>query len=266
MAQKTPVGSLLREWRQRRRKSQLALACDAEISTRHLSFIETGRSQPSREMLLHLAERLDVPLRERNVLLTAAGFAPSFAVRALDDPALRAARQAVDLILKGHEPHPALAMDAHWNLLASNDAIPPLLAGVAPELLKPPVNVMRLALHPEGLAPRTLNFAEWRAHLLARIERQIEATADPALLALRDELRAYPTPIGVGSSAAAARGADGTRIAVPFKLRTERGALSFYSTTTVFGTPVDITLSELVLESFFPADAETAAALRAPAL
>jgi len=145
MVQRTPVGRLLREWRQRRHKSQLALACDAEISTRHLSFIETGRAQPSREMVLHLAERLDVPLRERNVLLTAAGFAPSFAERPLADPALRAARQAVEFILAGHEPYPALAVDAHWTLLASNRAVPPLLAGVAAELLAPPVNVMRLA-------------------------------------------------------------------------------------------------------------------------
>jgi len=262
MVQRTPVGRLLREWRQRRRKSQLALACDAEISTRHLSFIETGRAQPSREMVLHLAERLDVPLRERNVLLTAAGFAPTFAERPLADPALRAARQAVEFILAGHEPYPALAVDAHWTLLASNRAVPPLLAGVAAELLAPPVNVLRLALHPQGLAPRTSNFAEWRAHLLARLQRQIEVTADPQLLALAQELRSYPTPIGAGVPAAAARETLAQRVAVPFKLKTERGSLSFISTTTVFGTPVDVTLAELALESFFPADAETAEALR----
>ena len=263
MAQRTPVGSLLRAWRQRRRKSQLALACDAEISTRHLSFIETGRAQPSREMVLHLAERLDVPLRERNVLLTAAGFAPTFAERPLDDPSLRAARQAVDFILVGHEPYPALAVDARWRLLASNKAVPPLLAGVAAELLAPPVNVMRLALHPQGLAPHIANFAEWRAHLLARLQRQIEVTADPQLIALQEELRGYPTPIGVRSGTPAERETLAQRVAVPFKLRTERGTLSFISTTTVFGTPVDVTLSELALETFFPADAETAEALRA---
>ncbi|HTO68650.1 MAG TPA: helix-turn-helix transcriptional regulator [Myxococcota bacterium] len=263
MANRIPVGSLLRGWRQRRRKSQLALACDADISTRHLSFIETGRAQPSREMVLHLAESLDVPLRERNVLLTAAGFAPTFPARTLDDPALRAAREAVDFILAGHEPNPALAVDTHWTLLASNQAVAPLLAGVAPELLRPPVNVMRLALHPRGLAPRTANLAEWRAHLLARLQRQIELTADRVLMELDQELRSYPTPIGVGSSAAVARDVDASRVAVPFQLRTERGVLSFYSTTTVFGTPVDVTLSELALESFFPADAATAAALRA---
>jgi transcriptional regulator with XRE-family HTH domain len=252
-----PIGHMLREWRQRRRKSQLVLACEADISTRHLSFIETGRAQPSREMVLHLAERLDVPLRDRNVLLTAAGYAPSFSARSLDDPGLAAARGAVDWILAAHEPHPALALDAHWNLLASNRAVPPLLAGVDPALLKPPLNVMRLTLHASGLAPRIANLAEWREHLLARLQRQIDATADPVLIDLMSELRGYPTPIGAGRAAA-----DAARVAVPFKLVTERGLLSFMSTTTVFGTPVDITLAELALESFFPADALTAEMLR----
>jgi len=251
----------LREWRQRRRKSQLALACDADISTRHLSFIETGRAQPSREMLLHLAERLDVPLRERNVLLTAAGFAPSFEARPLDDPTLGAARQAVDWILAGHEPFPALAIDAHWQLLAANKAVGPLLAGVSAELLAPPVNVMRLSLHPGGLAPRIVNLAEWRTHLLMRLQRQIDVTADPVLIALEAELRSYPTPIGAGARVTP-REVELARVAVPFKLRTDGGVLSFLGTTTVFGTPVDITLAELALESFFPADAATAAALR----
>ncbi len=258
MATRTPVGNLLREWRQRRRKSQLALACDAEISTRHLSFIETGRALPSREMVLHLAERLEVPLRERNVLLTAAGYAPSFSARALDDPGLRAAREVVDRILAGHEPYPALALDAHWTLCAANRAVAPLLGGVAAGLLEPPVNVLRLSLHPDGLAPRIANLAEWRGHLLARLARQIDLTADPELMALERELRGYPTPIGVTP-----RETDATRIAVPFRLRTDRGVLSFLSTTTVFGTPVDVTLAELALEAFFPADAATAEALRA---
>jgi transcriptional regulator with XRE-family HTH domain len=255
-----PIGSMLREWRQRRRKSQLALACEADISTRHLSFIETGRAQPSREMVLHLAERLDVPLRDRNVLLTAAGFAPSFSARSLDDPSLAAARGAVDWILTAHEPYPALALDAHWNLLASNRAVPPLLAGVEAALLKPPLNVMRVTLHPAGLAPRIANLAEWRAHLLARLQRQIDATADPLLIDLMAELRSFPTPIGVGKAGTDA--SEHARVAVPFKLVTERGLLSFMSTTTVFGTPVDITLSELALESFFPADSLTAEMLR----
>src|SRR3712207_4753499 len=162
------IGDHLREWRQRRRMSQLELALEAEISTRHLSFLETGRASPSREMVLHLAERLGVPLRERNVLLVAAGYAPVFAARSLDDPALKEARAAVDLVLKGHEPYPALAVDRHWTLVAANAAVPPLLAAVAPALLEPPVNVLRLGLHPEGLAPLIENLAEWRGHLLSR--------------------------------------------------------------------------------------------------
>src|SRR5579871_1317732 len=174
----TPVGNLLRTWRQRRRLSQLALACDAEISQRHLSFLESGRALPSREMILHLAEQLDVPLRDRNALLVAAGFAPIYRERPLGDPALEAARKAVDLVLKGHEPYPALAVDRHWHLVAHNAAVPPLIASAAPDLLQPPVNVLRLALHPKGIAPQIENLAEWRAHLLARLRQQIDASAD----------------------------------------------------------------------------------------
>ena len=256
-----PVGEILREWRQRRRLSQLDLASDAEISARHLSFVETGRASPSREMVLHLAERLDVPLRDRNVMLLAAGYAPIFAERTLDDPALDAARQAIDVLLSSHEPYPALAINRHWTLLAHNTAAGRLMAGADPSLLKSPVNVLRLSLHPKGVAPRILNLAEWRAHLLDRLRRQIDVTADPVLEALLKELRGYP---GGGSSAPPTdHGYAG--IVVPLRLKTERGALSFLSTTTVFGTPVDITLSEIALETFFPADAETAAALRAMA-
>jgi transcriptional regulator with XRE-family HTH domain len=253
-----PVGDLLREWRQRRRMSQLDLALEAEISTKHLSFLETGRSQPSREMVLNLAERLDVPLRDRNVLLLAAGYAPIFRERPLEDPALQAARKAMDLVLAGHEPYPAIAIDRHWTLVASNRAVPPLLAGVDPSLLRPPVNVLRLSLHPAGLAPRTANLAEWRGHLLDRLRRQITISADPVLLQLLGELRGYPAPPADGSES------DGEHpaVVVPFRLITEAGVLSFFSTTTVFGTPVDITLSELALESFFPADAATAETLR----
>src|SRR5262244_3339088 len=175
--QTQPVGSLLRKWRERRRLSQLDLACEAEISTRHLSFLETGRSLPSREMVLRLAEQLEVPLRERNVLLIAAGYAPAFPERPLDDPALQAARKAVDLVLAGHEPYPALAIDRHWTLIASNNAVPPLMAGADPSLLRPPVNVLRLSLHPAGLSPRIVNLPQWRAHLLERLRRQIDLTA-----------------------------------------------------------------------------------------
>jgi transcriptional regulator with XRE-family HTH domain len=176
------IGDHLREWRQRRHLSQLDLAGDAEISARHLSFVETGRSAPSREMVLKLAERLDVPLRQRNVLLVAAGFAPAFPQRSLDDPALRSAREAINLVLKAHEPNPALAYDRHWNLVSANRMVAPLLEGVPQRLLGQPFNILRLAFHPEGLAPRTVNLPEWAAHLLERLHRQCEATADPELL------------------------------------------------------------------------------------
>jgi transcriptional regulator with XRE-family HTH domain len=252
-----PVGALLREWRRRRRLSQLDLAGDADVSTRHLSYVETGRSLPSREMLIRLAETLGVPLRERNALLTAAGYAPMYRERPLDDPALVSARRAVDLVLKGHEPYPALAVDRHWNMLAHNRAVAPFLAGVDPVLLRPPVNVLRLSLHPGGLAPRIVNLAQWRAHLIARLRQQITASADRVLAALLDELLALPEP------ADAVEPQDAGGVAVPLQVRAPaRGVLSFISTTTVFGTPVDITLAELALETFFPADEATARALR----
>jgi len=254
-----PVGDLLREWRQRRRLSQLDFAVEAEISSKHLSFLETGRARPSRDMLLKLTELLDVPLRERNTLLVAAGFAPMFAERKLDDPALQSAREAMELVLKGHEPFPAIAVDRHWNLLASNRAAAPFLHDANPKLLEPPFNVLRLTLHPDGLAPRIVNLAQWRIHLLARLRRQIEISADTTLMALYEELIGYPapqTPVRVSETEAA------NAFVVPFRLATPAGVLSFISTTTVFGTPIDVTLSELALETFFPADAMTAAALR----
>jgi transcriptional regulator with XRE-family HTH domain len=254
-----PVGDLLREWRRRRRMSQLDFAVEAEISSKHLSFLETGRSRPSREMLLKLAELLEVPLRERNRLLIAAGFAPVFTERKLDDPALQSARDAMELVLKGHEPYPALAIDRHWTMLAANRAVAPLLQGISPELLEPPVNVLRLSLHPNGLAPRIVNLAQWRAHLFARLRRQIDVSADTVLIALIEELSAYPAPdIRVHG----VEGDGSNSFAVPLRLATPAGVLSFISTTTVFGTPIDVTLSELALESFFPADAATTAALR----
>jgi transcriptional regulator with XRE-family HTH domain len=259
MAMAQPVGDLLREWRQRRRMSQLDLASEAEISTRHLSFLETGRALPSRDMVLHLAEQLEVPLRERNILLVAAGFAPVFAERSLQDPALQAARKAVDLVLAGHEPYPALAVNRHWTLIAANSAVGRLIGGTDPALLQPPVNVLRLSLHPQGLAPRIANLPEWRAHLLARLRRQVEVSADPVLASLMRELAAYPTPSGSGRPPT---GREFAGVLVPVQFTTEQGILSFFSTTTVFGTPLDITLSELALEAFFPADAATADALR----
>jgi len=255
------VGSLLREWRQRRRLSQLDLACDAGISSRHLSFLETGRSSPSREMILCLAEQLKVPLRERNILLIAAGYAPVFPERPLSAPALLAARKAVDLVLTGHEPYPALAIDRHWNLVAANSAVAPLLAGADGALLRAPVNVLRLTLHPAGLAPRIANLPEWRTHLLERLRRQIELTADSALASLMNELRAYPATNQLQTDKSK-QSRDYGGVVVPFELITNAGVLAFFSTTTVFGTPVDITLSELALESFFPADETTFEALR----
>jgi transcriptional regulator with XRE-family HTH domain len=253
-----PVGSLLREWRQRRRLSQLDFSMEAEISSKHLSFIETGRSQPSREMLLHLAELLEVPLREQNAMLMAAGFAPKFSERPLGDPALQSARAAVDLVLKGHEPYPAIAVDRRWTMVASNAAVAGLLAGIDPVMLKPPLNVMRLSLHPDGLASRIVNLAEWRSHLFARLRKQIAVSGDAVLIELLAELGEYPAP--ASHPAFEDSGAEPAFV-VPFRLATPVGVLSFISTITVFGTPVDVTLAELAIESFFPADAVTAAIL-----
>lgn len=252
----SPFGDLLRGWRQRRRLSQLDLAGDADISARHLSFVETGRSTPSREMVLRLAEQLDVPLRERNALLLAAGYAPMFQERPLHDPALSAARGAVQSVLTGHEPYPALAVDRHWTLLAANRALNPLLVGVDANLLTPPVNVLRLSLHPGGLAPRIGNLGEWRHHLLTRLGGQIARSGDAELERLRRELVAYPAPDSPREVAPAP-------IFVPLRLETERGPLTLLSTTTVFGTPLDVTLSELAVEAFFPADTATGERLRA---
>lgn len=255
-------GTLLRDWRQLRRFSQLDLALEAEISQKHLSFIESGRSRPSREMVLLLAEHLTVPLRERNALLMAAGHAPIYLERSLEDPSLKSARGAVDLILRGHEPYPALAVDRHWTLLAANGAVTRLLGLVADaELLRPPVNVLRLSLHPDGLAPFIVNLGEWRAHLLTRLRQQVRATADGTLGALLEELSAYPHPGKAGKERHEPEIETG--IVVPMRLRLGETVLSLISATTVFGTPVDITLSELALETFFPADTATAEALHA---
>jgi transcriptional regulator with XRE-family HTH domain len=254
------VGDHIREWRTRRRMSQLDLALEADISTRHLSFLETGRSQPSREMVQLLAEKLELPLRERNVMLVSAGYAPVYSEKSLDDPALQAARQAVDLVLKGHDPYPALAIDRRWSLIAANDALFRLVGDVDPALLKPPVNVLRLSVHPEGLARRIVNFTEWRNHLIARLRHQVDVTGDEYLSNLIDELRAYPTPDKAARGPANPQ--DYAGVLVPLRLMTGDETLTLFSTTTVFGTPVDVTLSELAIEAFFPADPETAAALR----
>ena len=251
-----PVGDLLRGWRQRRRLSQLDLAAIAEVSTRHLSWVETGRSRPTPQMILRLAESMDVPLRERNTLLLAGGFAPAFAETALDAPPLGPVLEALRAVLAAHEPFPAVVLDRAWEMVEATAGIARLVEGVAPDLLEPPVNVLRLSLHPDGLAPRIANLAQWRAHLLARLAREAAATADPALAELLGELRGYPGGEQVVP--------PGGQVVVPLRLRHGDAVLSFLSTTTVFGTPQDVTVQELALEAFYPADAPTRAALTAP--
>jgi transcriptional regulator with XRE-family HTH domain len=255
-----PVGNHLREWRQRRRMSQLDLACEAEISTRHLSFMETGRSTPSREMILHLSEQLEIPMRERNVLLLAAGYAPIFPERPLDDPQLKHARAAMEIVMNGHKPYPAFALDRHWQMIASNGALPQLYEGVRPDLLQAPINVLRLSLHPHGLAPRIINLGEWAMHLRTRLTQQISLTADPVLIELKKELDDYSKSLRCPPDVV--RRLTAGEVVIPFRLRVGEAVLSFFSTTMVFGTPVDITLSELALESFFPADTATATMVR----
>ena len=255
------TGTLLRTWRQRRRLSQLDLSLETEISQRHLSFIESGRATPSREMVLRLAEGLALPLRECNALLLAAGYAPHYVERSLDAVELASARRVVQLVLDAHEPYPALAVDRHWTLLMANRALAPLLEGVDATLLQPPVNVLRVSLHPQGMAPRIANFSQWRAHVLHRLRRQIEQSADAVLVELHRELEAYPVPENLRPRDLAEE-PSGSSIAVPMALIVGDRLLSFLSTTTVFGTPTDISLSELAIESFFAADADTAAYCR----
>jgi transcriptional regulator with XRE-family HTH domain len=252
------VGALLRDWRQRRRLSQLDLALSADVSARHLSFIETGRARPSADMVLRLAEHLDVPLRDRNRLLLAAGFAPAFGQRDLEAPEMGPVRDALTRLLTAHEPFPALVVDRHWGLVAANRALGLLTAGVAPELLEEPVNVLRLALHPDGLAPRIANLSEWRAHLLDRLGRQAAVTADPALAALLEELAGLP-----GGDPAQTHDLSATDVVTPLRLRHPEGELTFLSTITTFGTAADVTVAELSIEAFFPADEHTAATMRA---
>jgi transcriptional regulator with XRE-family HTH domain len=250
-----PVGQLLREWRERRRLSQLELSIQAEISTRHLSFVETGRSRPTPEMIVKLTEHLDVPLRERNQLLLAGGYAPRYPQHRLDAPELAGVREAMRLVLAGHEPYPALLINRWWELLDANAAVPLLIAGCAPHLLEPPVNVLRLSLHPEGMAPRIANLAQWRAHLLVQVRRRAEQTGDDRLRDLHEELLAYPG------------GLDPTlptsNVVLPLRLRHDTGELAFFSIAATVETAADVTVDELVIESFYPADLETAQRLRA---
>jgi transcriptional regulator with XRE-family HTH domain len=248
----------LRSWRVRRHLTQMALALRAEVSPRHLGFVENGRAAPGRALVLRLAEELEVPLRQRNAWLVAAGYAPMFDDRSIDAPSFEAARMAIDATLEAHKPFPAFAVDRHWDMVASNAALPELYVGVAPELLRPPVNVLRLSLHPAGLAPRIANLHQWSAHLLHRLRREIELTADPRLEALYAEARAYRLP-----PARAGELLEAPAIAIPLRIQTELGLLSFLSTVTVFGTPVAVTLSEIALEMLYPADAATSERIRA---
>jgi len=251
------AGDLIREWRQRRRLSQLDLAIAANVSSRHLSFVETGRSRPTSEMILHLAEHLDVPLRDRNALLLAGGFAPAYPERGLAEPELRAVKNALKRVLDGHEPYPAAVVNRWWELVDANAGIALFTGDVRPELLEPPVNVLRLSLHPDGMAPRIANLPEWRAHLLARLHRQAEATGDPRLFSLYSELEAYPG----GQGDQGAQPPLPTDVVVPLRYRTAQAELSFLSITAVIGTPMDVTVEELAIESFYPADPQTAKAL-----
>ena len=246
-----PLGTLLRDWRRRRRLSQLDLALEAGVSARHLSFLETGRSKPSREMVLHLSEQLEVPLRDRNHLLLAAGFAPAFEERAIDAPEMAPVREALERVLAGHEPYPALVVDRWWKLAAANRSIAMFTDTVPEHLMAPPVNVLRVSLHPDGMASRILNYGEWRAHLLDRLHRQVALTGDDRLAELYAELSAYP-------GATAAVHGPGGEIAVPLRYDAGGRELSFFSTIATFGTAVDITLAELSIEAFFPADQQTA--------
>ena len=238
--------------------SQFELALESGISARHLSFVENGRSAPSRDTILRLAEELDLPLRERNHLLLAAGYAPVYSEAALDSPEMSAVRGAVRQLLTGHEPYPAVVVDRSWNLVDANESVALFTEGADSELLAPPANVLRISLHPEGMAPRIANLGEWRAHLLGRLRRQVALTADPDLARLLNELRAYPCNQPEPEVDVPGPG----DIVVPLRIRHEGRELVFFSTVATFGTPLDVTVAELAIESFFPADPETAAILR----
>lgn len=260
-ARAVAFGPRLRHWRQQRGMSQLALALQAEVSTRHLSWLETGKAQPSRAMVLRLAAQLQVPLAERNQLLVAAGHAPAWPRRTLDDPALAVALQTVRRLLAAHDPYPAIAVDRHWNLLAHNRIALLLMQGVAAHLLEPPINVVRLCLHPQGLAPAIVNLRQWQAHLLGQLRPPPGMVPDALQQALIDDVQAAmaadPTPVIAGLD-----DDSGAGLVLPLRLRTPFGELHLIGTITVFGTPQDVLLSELAIESFFPADEATAALLQ----
>jgi len=255
------VGDLLRDWRNRRNRSQLDLSLDAGVSARHLSFVETGRSRPSPELVLSLAEHLDVPLRDRNTMLLAAGYAPQFSQTPLDDDAMGRVRASLQRMLDAHDPYPGVAVDRSWNVLLANRAALTFVDGVPSALLQPTMNVFRLCLHPDGLASRTTNFPEWAAYLLGEIRRTIQLTGDAALQKVEDEVLAYPNVVALGERPPPSRD-DGPTLLVPFSMQTPLGELSMFTTMTTFGTPQDVTLEELAVELFFPADDETDRRLR----
>ncbi|WP_326614585.1 helix-turn-helix transcriptional regulator [Streptomyces scopuliridis] len=261
------VGPLLRDWRKRRRVSQLELAIRADSSARHISFIETGRARPSEEMVLRLAERLDVPVRERNTLLLAAGYAPRFTETALDDPAMDAVREGLEQLLRGYEPYPAVVVDGTYTVVAANRGIAMLMEGLPAKLLAPPLNAMRLTLHPEGLAPRIRNLREWRGHLLDQMERQLALDRSPTLRAVYEEVAAYPLPESgaeeerAGGGTGALRSVAGPSFALPMIIEHDGRVLSFLSSISTFNTPMDVTVAELAIETFLPADPATVAYL-----
>ena len=250
-----PVGELLREWRERRRLSQLDLSIQADISTRHLSFVETGRSRPTPSMILRLTEQLGVPLRERNTLLLAGGYAPAYPQHGLDEPELDSVRDALRQVLAGHQPNPAVIINRWWDLVDANAAIGVFTAGCAPRLLEPPVNVLRLSLHPDGMAPRIVNLAQWRAHLLTQLQHRAEALGDQRLTDLHDELMAYPG----GTSEARPQPRE---VVLPMRYRYQDQELSVFSISAVVGTAADVTVEELAIEAFYPADPATSAVFR----
>lgn len=247
------AGELIRYWRGRRHLTQQELAIECRVSARHLSFIETGRSKPSPEMVMRMCEQLEVPLRHRNDILLAAGHAPAYSESSLAEPSMAKVSAALIQLLEGHMPFPALVVDRHWVMVDANAGIDPLVIGCAADLLEPPVNVLRLSLHPDGMAPRIRNLPQWRGHVLSRLEHQIRATGDVELVRLRDELRDYP-----GDTDHAPQDS----LVVPLRVEVKGEELSFFSTTTVFGTPMDVTVAELAIESFFPADERTGRIVR----
>jgi transcriptional regulator with XRE-family HTH domain len=256
-----PVGELVRDWRTRRRRSQLHLAHEVGVSPRHLSFVETGRSKPSPELVETIAEELEIPLRERNTLFLAAGYAPRYRERTLDDPAMRFAVESVQRMLDAHDPYPGVLIDRTWNIVRANTAASALTVGLPAEVLGPPINVYRACLHPDGLATRTVNFPQWAGYLVGQLARSLAVTGDPAIQALHDEVHEYPNVVAALAPTEGTTN-DEVPLLVPLRLTMGDAELSLFTTLTTFGTPRDVTLDELALELFYPADDATERALR----